>query len=202
MRGVRYMLKQAPTGSVSNSDRSLNVAHINLCTVSEGPRKRMAIWFQGCDILCDGCCNPGLQPIKPAHLMSADSIVKVAQKAMTEHGIEGVTFLGGEPTLQKDLVYLSRELKKLGLGVILFTGRSFEELDKTLVSFTDLIVDGRFDKEQPDPDRNLIGSKNQKVHLVTDRYKHDMDWFYLPRNLIVEVNMGNGSDILFTGDVF
>lgn len=194
--------KQAPTGSASSLNRKLNVAHINLRTETEGPHKRMAIWFQGCDILCRGCCNPGLQPLKTAHLMTAGELVNIALKAKTEYGIEGVTFLGGEPTLQKNLVFLSREIKRIKLGIILFTGRLFEELDKELIKFTDLIVDGKFEQALSNRSGDLIGSSNQKIHLVTDRYKRDIEWFYRPRDLTVEVNIESNDDILFTGGVF
>ncbi|MFA6336213.1 MAG: 4Fe-4S cluster-binding domain-containing protein, partial [Bacteroidales bacterium] len=100
----------------------LNSVLINLCTDAEGPHKRLAIWFQGCTIGCQGCCNPELQEMKQAHIMSLQEIIDIAQKSKEENAMEGVTFLGGEPTLQKHLAELSNELHNVDLGVILFTG--------------------------------------------------------------------------------
>ena len=84
-----------------------NVALINTCTEAEGPFKRMAIWFQGCNIKCKECCNPELQEMKPAHIMTLEAILDIAKKSKIDNGIEGVTFLGGEPTLQSHLIDLA-----------------------------------------------------------------------------------------------
>lgn len=196
------MLKLEKTDLNSDLNKKLNVAHINLCTEAEGPYQRMAIWFQGCDILCDGCCNPELQPIRPAHLITVGNIVDIVGDAKARYGIEGVTFLGGEPTLQKNLVFLARKIRELGLGVILFTGRLIEDIEEPLIQAADLIVDGKFDIKLSDDKRNLIGSKNQTIHFITERYKGDTDWFFKSRNKIVEVNINDKQDIFFTGDVF
>jgi len=68
-------------------NRKLNIAHINVCTEAEGPYKRMAIWFQGCDILCDGCCNPDLQEIRPVHIMTVDEVLEIAIQSKKNNGI-------------------------------------------------------------------------------------------------------------------
>ena len=195
------MLKQAkmdfPLDLTFN--KKLNVAHINICTEAEGPYRRMAIWFQGCDIRCEGCCNPELQEIKVAHVMTVKEIVDIAILSKQDYGIEGVTFLGGEPTLQNGLSYLAKALALYGLGIILFTGKSYEELDENIVNSVDLIIDGKFDYKCIDENRNLIGSKNQRIIYVTDRYLESEDWFLSSRNKRVEINF---SDTLFvTGDV-
>ena len=42
----------------------LLVADIVAETVVEGPGKRLAIWVQGCEIRCPGCCNPRFFSLK------------------------------------------------------------------------------------------------------------------------------------------
>ncbi|MEE0897994.1 MAG: 4Fe-4S cluster-binding domain-containing protein [Acutalibacteraceae bacterium] len=49
-----------------------NVAAINCCTETEGPYKRLTIWFQGCDIHCKECCNPDYQAFVVRNLMTLD----------------------------------------------------------------------------------------------------------------------------------
>lgn len=176
-----------------------NIAEINLCTECEGPFMRMAIWFQGCNIRCKGCCNPQLQPFVIKNLLSVEKIVAAAKKSKEENGIEGVTFLGGEPTLQQDLSALAHNLQEIGLGVILFTGKPIEELSGDLISGCDIIVDGKFDIEQIDTERNLIGSVNQQIHCITSRYYNDLDWFFKKRPKIVRIDMGEQLHI--SGDV-
>ncbi|MDD4344859.1 MAG: 4Fe-4S cluster-binding domain-containing protein [Bacilli bacterium] len=176
-----------------------NVARINLCTEAEGPHKRMAIWFQGCTIGCPGCCNPELQEMKEAHILSLQEIISIAKKSKEENGIEGVTYLGGESTLQKHLPELSNEFHKVGLGVILFTGYEIKQLKESLISSVDLIIDGQFVEKKLDQNRNLIGSTNQTFNHISNRYIDDMDWFMKKRDLQVEVNISG--DLLITGDV-
>ncbi|TCT16014.1 anaerobic ribonucleoside-triphosphate reductase activating protein [Natranaerovirga pectinivora] len=195
------MLKQNRKDLPLDLSKKLNVAHINMCTEAEGPHKRMAIWFQGCNILCEGCCNTELQPIVTAHIMTLQEIVDIALESQKLYGIEGVTFLGGEPTLQEGLSELAKSIGNNNLGTILFTGKIVELLDEKLVYSIDLIVDGKFDEQQIDNNRNLIGSKNQRIHLLTDRYKKDMDWFYKVREKRVEVNIAQSTGVFISGDV-
>lgn len=95
-----------------------------------------------------------------------------------QKGIEGVTFLGGEPFEQaKPLAELARKVHNLGLSVLTFTGNTFEELKKSenediqaLLKYTDLLIDGGFEKENFDLSRPWVGSKNQRYIFLTDRY--------------------------------
>ena len=177
---------------------NFNIACINQCTEAEGPGKRFAIWFQGCDKKCAGCCNPELFEVKPAHILSLDEVLKIIVDAKDNFKIEGVTYLGGEPTLQNGLLKLSKEIKKLGLGVILLTGNKFESLDIDLISAVDLIIDGQFEIDKPDNDRNLIGSTNQNIIFITERYKNFKNWFYDYRPKRIEINIG--TELFLTGD--
>lgn len=195
------MSKQKNQDFPLDLNKKLNVAHINICTEAEGPYKRMAIWFQGCNIKCNGCCNPELQEIRVAHIMTVQEILDIAIHSKKENGIEGVTFLGGEPTLQHNLHILSRYLHYEGLGLILFTGKDILNLPNEVKEGVDLIVDGMFDYANIDFERNLIGSINQKITLVTNRYNKDLDWFYDIRGKKIEINMGTLNSLFVTGDV-
>lgn len=193
------MLKQRKQDFPLDLSKKLNIAHINVCTEAEGPYKRMAIWFQGCNILCRGCCNPELQEIKVAHILTVKEVLDIALKSKKENKIEGVTFLGGEPTMQKGLDHLASALALNGLGTILFTGMKYDSLEKSVRNAMDLIVDGRFEMNQIDEVRNFVGSKNQEIIYVTDRYRDMSDWFLNTREKRIEINL---SDALFVnGDI-
>lgn len=193
------MLKQRNQDFPLDLSKKLNIAHINLCTEAEGPYRRMAIWFQGCNILCEGCCNPELQEIKISHVMTVQDVVDIAVKSKTENGIEGVTFLGGEPTMQEGLVCLAQALAQVDLGTILFTGRKYENLSDGIKENMDLIVDGRYEAELFDDERNLVGSKNQQITCISDRYKTCLNWFMNTREKKIEINIG--STLFINGDV-
>jgi len=179
---------------------NFNIACINQCTESEGPGKRLAIWFQGCDKQCEGCCNPQLFDIKPVHIISLGALLHIIAEAKERFGIEGVSFLGGEPVLQQGLSGLSKKIKAMGLGVILFTGKMLEELDGQLKVSVDLIIDGGFESDKPDNKRNLIGSVNQRLIFITDRYRAFEEWFFTPRPKRIEINTSGELGLFITGD--
>lgn len=170
-----------------------NVAAINCCTEIEGPYKRLTIWFQGCDIHCKGCCNPDYQAFVVRNLMTLDELVAVISDAKRRYGIEGVTYLGGEPTLQQGLPFLTKAIKEFELGVIAFTGHLYENVCEQLAG-CDMVLDGAFDESKPDTKRKIIGSANQRVLCLTERYANCVDWFVASDAKHLEINVG---DIIF-----
>ena len=175
-----------------------NIASINRCSETEGPYKRLAIWFQGCNIGCRGCCNPDYRSIVPKHILALDELIGIISQAQKEFGIEGVTYSGGEPTLQQWLPHLTQKIKGLGLGVISFTGRKYEDVADILRG-CDLVLDGEYVAALKDKERKLVGSTNQRILLLTERYKEVTDWFRFSGTKNVEINVGN--KIEFNGDV-
>ena len=177
-----------------------NVASINKCTEVEGPFKRLCIWFQGCNIHCEGCCNPDYQALIPKHLMSLDELMEIIQEAQNDFGIEGVTFLGGEPSLQQNLPTLTKKIQELGLGVISFTGRIYEEVKECFVG-CDVVIDGAYKQDQKETQRRLLGSTNQRIICLTDRYSDCIhEWFNNANKKIMEVGLTD--KIIINGDPF
>ena len=176
-----------------------NVASIDTCTEVEGPYKRLCIWFQGCNIHCYGCCNPDYQPIVPKNIISLENLIKIIKNAKEEFKIEGVTYSGGEPTLQLALPILTKSIKEMGLGVISFTGRNYEEVSDILDG-CDMVLDGAFRKDLPEYKRRLIGSENQRILCLTERYRDCMNDWFISDNRSIEVNIS--SKIFFNGDKF
>lgn len=164
----------------SSSQIKFNVAYIKLSTKTEGPFNRCCIWFQGCNIHCEGCCNKDLQTLVPNHIVSLENLLGIIKQAKESFGIEGVTLSGGEPSLQKGLSFLNKEIHDLGLGIIMFSGKEKSQLDKELVASVDLLIDGPFIEGELDNDRILLGSKNKNLTFVTDRYKAEEEYFNNP----------------------
>ena len=105
----------------------LNLASIRLCTESEGPGKRFALWVQGCEKKCLGCCNPGMQEFKKNIIVDTNDLIDLIQQSMFENDIEGVSFIGGEPILQAEgLSEISMWANSVGLTVLVFTGYKLE----------------------------------------------------------------------------
>lgn len=162
----------------------LNLASLRLCTESEGPGKRTALWVQGCLRRCPGCCNPEMQEIRKNRIVDADDVITLISSANTKYQTEGVTLLGGEPVLQAEgMAYIAEWCKSHGLSVILFTGYLYQELlemstpfVKILLENTDILIDGPFQQELYDTERDWIGSSNQKVYFLSEYYKSGVEF--------------------------
>lgn len=168
----------------------LNIANWIPCTAVEGPGSRFALWVQGCDINCPGCCNQALLPFVRRQVMPSSEITLEIEQACTNYGIEGVTFLGGEPAYQaKGLAEVAAFCQLQQLSVMVFTGFRMEQLRQRnlpgveqLLQHTDVLVDGPFVAARRDSSRNWVGSENQKFHYLSERYNASIETSpdYLP----------------------
>lgn len=117
--------------------------------------------------------------------MSVDQVVCDMEASAEENAIEGITLLGGEPFAHAAAsALLARRAHARGLSVMVFSGYEHEELRDRgdddvdeLLSHTDILVDGPYRKELPDHSRRWIGSTNQRIHFLSDRYREtDKCW--------------------------
>ena len=159
----------------------MQIAQIIPATEAEGPGKRFAVWFQGCPLRCPGCCNPEFLPFKGGETKTLPEMTEELIRAIAESGIEGITLLGGEPFAHvESALGLAQVARELGLSVMIFSGYTLEQLrDENqiqLLALTDILVDGPYVREQPDAQRRWVGSTNQRVHFLTDRYRFDEQW--------------------------
>lgn len=169
----------APTGASSSGE--LRVAVELADTDAEGPGRRYAIWVQGCPMRCPGCCNPELLPVRGGRPSSPAALIERVLAAHQRSPIEGVSLLGGEPFAQAEgLAELAEAVREVGLSVMIYSGFTLAELEARpepavarLLAACDLLVDGRYDREQPDRERRWIGSRNQVLHVFGDRYALD-----------------------------
>ena len=116
----------------------------------------------------------------PNHIVDFDKLVEIVKEARDNFEIEGVTLSGGEPSLQKGLIDFNKAIHGLGLGIIMFSGRSKDALNPELVNSVDLLIDGPFIESELDTDRVLLGSKNKNLTFITDRYESEADYFNNP----------------------
>jgi anaerobic ribonucleoside-triphosphate reductase activating protein len=156
----------------------LRVATIVAQTEAEGPGKRFAVWLQGCSLRCPGCCNPEMFDERRGDAMTPSELA-----AQLPAGIEGVTILGGEPFEQAgEAAEFVRLARARGLTAMVFSGYTIAELRERaeagpLLDQLDLLVDGRYDRDRPEPKppkgRRWIGSANQVMHYLTSAYTPD-----------------------------
>ena len=161
-----------------------------------GPYSRYGIWVQGCSRRCDGCITPEAQPLDGGYEMEVEMLCR---EILREPGLEGLTISGGEPYLQADaLVELIEMLRRSAdLGVIVYTGNCYEQIQaERLTALCDAIIDGPYRKERDDG-KSLRGSDNQRLILVTERYRGLMAFGTVERQ--VEAFVSPDGDIALVG---
>ena len=177
----------------------LRVFKILKNTKVEGPESRYCIWTQGCSHHCKGCQAVHTWSHSGGNLIEVNKIINDIK---SQQGIEGVTFLGGEPFEQAEaLGIIAEEVQKLGLGVLCFTGGYLEELqkdgkNKKLLNNIDLLIDGPFEIDKVDYSRPWCGSSNQRYHFLTARYNEEIFEKYKNK---VEVNISKNGTVFMNG---
>ncbi|OCA87831.1 ribonucleoside-triphosphate reductase activating protein [Bacillus sp. FJAT-27225] len=143
----------------------------------EGPGDRACIQVQGCPIHCPGCAVPFTWSKQGGYDIDVEELYSLIIEGPK---VEGVTFLGGEPFEQAAaLAELGSKLKSSGYSIMTFSGYYYQDIKAAnrddwnhLLSVTDILCDGPFVREQRDLSRPWIGSANQHIRFLTDRYKH------------------------------
>ena len=95
-----------------------------------------------------------------------------------EAEINNVTILGGEPLDQlEETIKLMDNIKKLDIGIILYTGYEKEEIENSnknrVLNYADILISGRYIEEKRNINNHLYGSENQIMDFITDRYKKE-----------------------------
>lgn len=175
---------------------------VNLARVLErsrvhGPGERFVLWVQRCPLARPGCWNPDTWAFVHRDLRSVDDL---ARQILETGGIEGVTFTGGEPFVQaRALAALAERVRGAGLSVFVLTGYELEELTRpehrALLAVTDVLVTGRYRREERAIGLAWRGSANQTVLFLSDRYgPKDME-----RAPEVEVHIDPSGNLVFAG---
>jgi anaerobic ribonucleoside-triphosphate reductase activating protein len=135
------------------------------------------IWVAGCSRRCPGCIG---EPLRDPAAGEDVLVEDLTRRVLSWPDIEGLTFSGGEPFQQAAaLAALCDAVRKeRDLTLMCFSGFTLEELRASadpgvqgLLAVLDILVDGPFQRERQ---RSLLwrGSDNQRVHFLSDRYRH------------------------------
>ena len=148
--------------------------------VANGEGIRTTLFVSGCTNKCKNCFNPETWSFtygSPFTEEIAEDILKTFESPF----ISGLTLLGGEPMEpenQKDLLPFIRKFKERypEKTLWLYTGNLYEELTRgvgkhpkciaeteELLSYVDILVDGRFEEDKKSLGIRFRGSTNQRV---------------------------------------
>ncbi len=133
-----------------------------------GDGMRVVLWVAGCEHKCPECQNPVTWDICGG--LEFDEAAKAELFEELEHDyISGVTLSGGDPMHTKnrgDIEKLVDEISEKfpDKTIWMYTGYEWQDIkDLPLMQKIDVLVDGRYIKEQRDVNLPWRGSANQKV---------------------------------------
>lgn len=143
----------------------INVHSYESMGTFDGPGLRLVVFLQGCPFRCLYCANPDTIDVKGGIPTPADEILQMAVSQQAFFGKKGgITFSGGEPTLQAEaLIPLFKKLKAHNIHICLDTnGAIWNEKVEELLGLTDLVL---LDVKEFDPERHraLTGRSNEQT---------------------------------------
>lgn len=166
----------------------MKYAKIKKYDVANGPGVRVSIFVSGCNHHCKGCFNKEAWDFNYGQEFTEDTINEILE-AMRPNYISGLTLLGGEPfepINQKGLLKLVRKVKKEypDKDIWAYSGylfdkdimeRQVKQLKETreLLSYIDVLVDGKFVENLKNPNLYFRGSSNQRIIDVKESLEYD-----------------------------
>lgn len=164
----------------------MNYAEIKYCDVANGPGVRTSLFVSGCSHHCPGCFNEIAWDFNYGKPFTQDTIDSIIESLKPDY-IQGLTLLGGEPfeyCNQKGLLPLVRQVREVlpQKDIWCFTGFLFDKdiiesmckkwkETNELLSYIDVLVDGRFVEELKNLNLKFKGSENQRTILVNESLK-------------------------------
>ncbi|KGL49739.1 pyruvate formate-lyase-activating protein [Porphyromonas cangingivalis] len=133
----------------------------------DGPGLRLVVFLQGCNFKCLYCANPDTIPIgSGGKLIPIEEILRRAISEKPFFGKRGgVTFSGGEPTVQaKELIPLCRMLKANGIHICIDTNGSISnDHVRELISLVDMVL---LDCKEFDPIRHKAITQRENTQVL------------------------------------
>ena len=141
-----------------------NITHDDM---KNGDGLRVVLWVSGCSHHCPGCQNPETWDEQSGIEFDADAEEEI-RKELEKNYISGITFSGGDPMYhgnRDEILRLAKMVKEeFSKTVWLYTGYRYEEIQETpVLSFVDVLVDGRYEQDKRDVSLPWKGSSNQRV---------------------------------------
>lgn len=170
----------------------------------DGPGLRLVVFLQGCNFRCLYCANPDtIDAQGESKETTIDEIVRMAVSQRAFFGKKGgVTFSGGEPTLQsRALIPLFRQLKEQGIHICVDTNGSIRNSDtEELLKLTDLVL---LDiKEFNNPRHRLLTERGNEQTIRTAEWLEEIGKPFWLRYVLVPGYSNFEEDIRALGEHF
>lgn len=175
----------------------MNYAEIKYNDIANGLGVRTSLFVSGCRHHCKNCFNYMTWDFNYGKIYD-DAVESTILKSIEPSWVDGLSLLGGEPFEPENQPALLNLLKKFrktfpNKNVWCYSGFLFEEITgKTeeksrcftsisteMLSYIDVLVDGRFEEDKKSVMLKFRGSSNQRVIDVKQTLAHGKIVLYL-----------------------
>lgn len=154
----------------------MKYADIKKYDISNGVGIRVSLFVSGCNHHCKGCFNAEAWDFNYGKDFTDDTINEIIE-ALEPSYINGLSLLGGEPLdpkNQEGVLQLLRKVKEVypEKNIWCYSGYLYEylleqaktnEITKEIISYLDILVDGKFEIDKKDITLLFRGSSNQRI---------------------------------------
>lgn len=145
--------------------------------VVNGTGTRCTLFVSGCIHQCKGCYNQSTWKLDSGIPFTQEIEDKIIEDLNdTEIKRQGLSLSGGDPLHPNNVPYILKLVKRVknecpGKDIWLWTGYKISDLNtaqKEVVSYLDVMIDGKFVQDLKDLSLHWRGSSNQIIHRLTN----------------------------------
>lgn len=148
--------------------------------IANGLGITMSFWTQGCPHHCKGCFNKETWNFEDGEEFTQEDLKYIIESINKNNIKRDLSILGGEPLCPQNVegvITLCKEFRrhypeKL---IYLWTGytiENFDDIQKEILNYIDILIDGKFEEDRKNLSIKLRGSSNQRV-IDVKRYLED-----------------------------
>lgn len=131
----------------------------------------VSVWTQGCPHHCKGCFNVETWDFNGGKEFTNSDLKYILDNINKNNIKRNLAILGGEPLCPqnvKGVIELCKEFKSYypNKKIYLWTGytlENFNDIQKEVLKYIDILIDGKFEEENKNLSIMLRGSSNQRV---------------------------------------
>ena len=171
----------------------MNYMQIDKCDVANGVGVGVVLWVSACNCHCLGCHNPQSWDFNTGQPFTEDTMQEILSELAKPY-ISHFTLSGGHPLEYQNINTVYRIVKTVkekfpDKTIWLYTGYTWEEIleqykiwedhevngicSLDVVSYCDVLVDGRYEDDKRDISLAWRGSSNQRVIDIKESLKQN-----------------------------
>ena len=159
----------------------MKIANIMENDMINGKGICVSVFVQGCPHHCKGCFNKETWNFTDGEEFTEENLNYIIDNIDKHNVKRDLSILGGEPLCDENIegvlqVCQTFKEKYPQKKIYIWTGytvENFNELQKEIFKYADILVDGKFEEDKKNITLTLRGSSNQRIIDVKETFKEN-----------------------------